>query len=74
MARMGSSRASASRGEGSRSAAKTGRGAWKTASVRSHQRFSGLCSGAGCASASTASGYRLPGRDIGHEVAQWRPL
>jgi hypothetical protein len=53
MARIGSSLASASRGDGSRSAAKTARGAWKTASVRSHHRFSGLCSGAGCASALT---------------------
>ena len=33
-----------------------GLGDWKTASVRSHQRFSGLCSGAGCTSALTRSG------------------
>jgi hypothetical protein len=49
--------------DSSRSAEKTGRGDWKTARVRSHHRFSGLCSGAGCASALTPSGYRRPGTD-----------
>src|SRR5919106_2336189 len=44
-ASTGSSRASTSACDSSRSAAKTGRGAWKMASVRSHHRFSGLAFG-----------------------------